>query len=442
MATIGVTYVAAARLRPSAHRRLQELLDLHHELYNAALEERRGAWSHSRSGVSYAHQSRELTGIRADDPAWAGQDRRMAVATLQRLERAYQRFYANLKAGVPAARAGRPRFKPRHRFRTLEIYSGANRYLREYSPGRYRVQIKGVPPLRFQPQRPLPEGQPETIRIVRKARRVEVHLSYMTEAPEIPAATGRGVGLDVGVSARVVDDRGGRVEGRVIDRRRLNRLQRRLASLREKAKASGRATWAAIPGRGKPRFRLEWQGGPTRQYFEVRGMLAREWERIQDLERNAVHRLSADIIAGLNPGDTVAVENLRIQNMLKNHHLARAISEQSWGLLLTQLEYKAARAGLRFVKVAAAYTSQDCSGCGQVVPKGLSQRVHACPHCGLVLDRDKNAAINILRRAVTGSAGANQGASGPSPGGVQDLKEPPGLPGVAAQQPRVLGPRC
>ena len=436
MIELGITYVAAARLRPSGLRRLQELLDLHHRLYNTALEERRGAWAHSRSGVSYAHQSRELTGIRADDPAWAGQDRRMAVATLQRLERAYQRFYANLKAGVPVAKAGRPRFKPRHRFRTLEIYSGANRYLREYSPGRYRLQIKGVPALRIQPNRPLPEGQPETIRIVRKARRVEVHLCYMTESPEKPEASGQGVGLDVGVSARVADDRGGRVEGRVIDRRRLNRLQRRLASLREKAKASGRATWVAIPGRGKPRFRLEWQGGTSQRYLEVRRQLAREWERIEELERNAVHRLSADIVGRLNPGDTVAVEDLRIQNLLRNHHLARAISEQSWGLLLTQLEYKAARAGLRFQKVSAAYTSQDCSGCGQVVPKGLSQRVHACPNCGLVLDRDENAAINILRRALTGPAGANHGASGPSPGGAQDSGQPPAMAGVAAEQPR------
>ena len=221
----------------------------------------------------------------------------------------------------------------------------------ECSPGRYRLQIKGLPSVRLQPNRPLPDGQPETIRIVRNARRVEVQLVYMTPAPEIPEASCQGVGLDVGVRSRVTDDRGGVVGGRVIDRRRLNRLQRRLASLREKAKASGRAVWTVIPGRGKPRFRLQWVGGPSKRYIDVRNQLAREWEHIEELERNTVHRLSADIISALNPGDTVAVEDLRIQNMLKNHRLARAISEQSWGLLLTQLEYKAERARLRFVRV-------------------------------------------------------------------------------------------
>lgn len=113
----------------------------------------------------------------------------------------------------------------------------------------------------------------------------------------------------------------------------------------------------------------------------------------------------------------------------------------SWGILLKQLEYKAERAGLRFAKVNPAYTSQDCSGCGQVVPKVLSQQVHACPNCGLVLDRDENAAINILRRAVlNGSVGTNRGHR-PSPGGAQDLEKPPGVAGSCCritQRPEAL----
>ena len=128
------------------------------------------------------------------------------------------------------------------------------------------------------------------------------------------------------------------------------------------------------------------------------------------------------------------MENLRIQNMLKNHRLARVISEQGWGMLIRQLEYKAARAGLRFVKVDPRNTSQECSGCGEIVPKKLNVRVHACPHCGLVLDRDENAAINILRRAVFGdTAEVNSNPIRRAPGGAQDVYQPPGLTGVAAE---------
>ena len=264
----------------------------------------------------------------------------------------------------------------------------------------------------------------------------------MLDATEPLELTGEGVGLDVGVSRQVTDSTGGASEQRVIDRQRLNRLNRRMASLREKAKEIGRAEWQPIPRKwGKPKFRLHWNGGESRRYRNIRNSYRKEWERITEQERNATHRLTASVIAALEPGDTVGVENLRIQNMLKNHRLARVIGEQGWGTLIRQLEYKAARAGLRFVKVDPRNTSQECSGCGEVVPKKLNVRVHACPHCGLVLDRDENAAINILRRAVYGdAAGANSNSVRRAPGGAQDVYQPPGLPGVAAEIRPERGP--
>ena len=418
-------------------------MEQHRELYNAALQERRGAYQHSRSYVSFMQQSKELTDIRNDHPEWKAQNRRLAVETLKRLDKAYQRFYANLKADVHVSRAGQPRFKPAHRFHTLEIYAGADQYLRADRPGRYRLQIKGCPAIRFRTERQLPEGQPKTIRVVRKERRVEVQLVYMVDVPEPIEATGEGVGLDMGISAQVTDDTGRKWPKRAIDRRRLNRVQRRMARLRKCADESNRARWAmktyksgvpALGKDGKPKFFLEWTNGkPSHRYIGIRRQFAREWERVSETERNGAHRMTTYIINQLNPGDVVSVEDLRIQNMVKNHHLARSIHEQGWGRVVRQLEYKAARAGLRFVKVNPANTSQDCSGCGERVPKTLKERVHDCPHCGLVLDRDENAGANILRRAVyDGTAGANSGRKA-SPGGAQDVYQPPGLPGVAAE---------
>lgn len=296
MPEIAQTYCFPARLSKAGHQRLGMLLEQHCQLYNAALRERRGAWAHSRAILSFKSQSVELTGIREDDPEWAGQDRRMAIETLKRLNKAYSRFYANLKAGIPPWKAGLPRYRPLHRFRTLEIYAGANKYLHRDKPGRYHLEIKGCPAIRFLVNRKLgnldkgqlPEGQPETIRIVRKARRVEVQLVYMVAAPEPPEPTGEGVGIDVGVSKQTTDSVGGASEQRAIDRGRLNRINRSMASLREKAKESGRAEWQPIPRKsGKPKFRLHWNGGESRRYRNVRDSYRKEWERITEQERNA-----------------------------------------------------------------------------------------------------------------------------------------------------------
>jgi putative transposase len=94
---------------------------------------------------------------------------------------------------------------------------------------------------------------------------------------------------------------------------------------------------------------------------------------------------------------TIYLEDLRVANLVRNRHLSKSISDAGWAQFRTILECKAAYAGKRVVAVPPAYTSQDCSGCGERVPKSLSVRTHVCPRCGLVLDRDANAALTILR---------------------------------------------
>jgi putative transposase len=93
--------------------------------------------------------------------------------------------------------------------------------------------------------------------------------------------------------------------------------------------------------------------------------------------------------------DAIDHENLQPANMVRNHHLAKSISDVGWGAFLTILTYTAACAGRRGVGVNPAYTSQPCSGCGVMVLKGLSVRWHSCPECGTELHRDHNAARNI-----------------------------------------------
>jgi putative transposase len=95
----------------------------------------------------------------------------------------------------------------------------------------------------------------------------------------------------------------------------------------------------------------------------------------------------------------IAVEDLQITNMVKNHHLAKSIMDASWGAFLDILEDKAARAGHQVIRVNPHFTTQACSNCGELVQKSLSIRTHICTSCGYVADRDVNAAKNILSRA-------------------------------------------
>lgn len=107
--------------------------------------------------------------------------------------------------------------------------------------------------------------------------------------------------------------------------------------------------------------------------------------------------------------DHIVFEDLQIKNMMMNHRLAKSISDAGWYQLISLTKSKAEYAGKVVELVNARNTSQNCSGCGNPVPKDLSVRVHICPFCGLELDRDHNAAINILNRSIStvGTTGIN-----------------------------------
>ncbi len=125
--------------------------------------------------------------------------------------------------------------------------------------------------------------------------------------------------------------------------------------------------------------------------------VAKTHRKIKNQRKDFNQKLSTEIV---NTYDKIVFENLQIQNMVKNHHLAKSISDAGWYQLMNLTEYKAAYAG-KFVEfVNPSGTSQNCSGCGSPVPKDLSVRIHSCPFCGLILDRDHNAAINIFNQVV------------------------------------------
>jgi len=135
----------------------------------------------------------------------------------------------------------------------------------------------------------------------------------------------------------------------------------------------------------------EAKGTPERT--KRRNVVARIHERIANRRRDFAHQLSRKLV---NRFDVIAFEDLAITRMLKNHCLAKSIGDAAWNQVIQYTIYKAAEAGRVCVLVDPRGTSQRCSSCGTVVKKDLSIRVHNCPACGLTIDRDVNAAINIL----------------------------------------------
>ena len=167
----------------------------------------------ARRSITCAGQNRELTLVLQDDHDWAAEHRRLAVGTLKRVDDAFQAFFRRVKAGETP---GFPRFKPRSHFRTIELYSGVDRFVQAKATGtKATIRIKGLPAMRLRLHRPLPEGQPMVIPITRTPRRVVASLVYAHVDPQpAEAAPERPVGIDAGVAKRITLS-----DGRHVDRR-------------------------------------------------------------------------------------------------------------------------------------------------------------------------------------------------------------------------------
>ena len=143
----------------------------------------------------------------------------------------------------------------------------------------------------------------------------------------------------------------------------------------------------------KAQRKLAKQVRGSRKRRKAKKVVSRIHERVRNRRHDFVHQTARKIV---NRYGIIVVEKLNVKGMVKNHCLAKSISDASWSMFRNVLSQKAARAARVYAEINPAYTSQTCSGCGHIAKKSLSQRQHDCPICGLRLDRDTNAAINIL----------------------------------------------
>ena len=145
-------------------------------------------------------------------------------------------------------------------------------------------------------------------------------------------------------------------------------------------------------------------------------MRARACAKSARARHDHLHRASARLVRDY---DVIVAEKLNVKGLARSA-LARDVHDASWGKFISMLRYKAVCAGSRLIEVDPYDTSQDCSGCGMKVPKSLGDRLHECADCGLVIDRDLNAARNILHRAGVGPGLLNVAGCGMRAGGNLD----------------------
>ena len=138
----------------------------------------------------------------------------------------------------------------------------------------------------------------------------------------------------------------------------------------------------------------------SKNRIKARMRLAKVHRKIERQRSDFVHKLSRKLV---DKTDLLVFEKLQIQNMVRNHHLSKSIHDASWNTLIRFSSYKASNAGKSMMQIDPRGSTERCSGCGTIVKKALSERVHRCPNCGLVLDRDLNTTFTMLEQIGRGT---------------------------------------
>lgn len=371
------------RLRPSAKQRvaLEATLGLCRELYNAALEEKRGAYKKQGIGLNCAKQQAELAELKLLCPEYAGVYAQVLQDVLKRLHRAFDGFFRRVKAGQTP---GYPRFKSADRYDSFTFPQVSRpekgRVLKaggvERLPTR-RLKVHGVPgDLKVIWHREM-LGIPKTVTFRREGEHWYVIFACDDVPLEEREKTGRVCGIDVGLEAFATLDDGTRVEN-----------PRLLKS-----------AWPEVLAAQRKVTRRK-RGSKRRR--KARALLAKAHRRVANARRDFHHKTARSIVRQY---DGIAVEDLNVRGLARGM-LRKSVTDVGWGQYLSILRSKAEGAGCVVKSVPAPGTSQECAACGLTVPKTLSERVHRCPGCGFVAPRDQNSALVIRHRGFGNGPGS------------------------------------
>jgi len=327
-------------------------------LFNHFLAERKEAWEKEQRSINYHSQATSLPALKEQRPSLANVHSQVLQNVAVRIDLAFKAFFRRVKAGE---KPGYPRFRGKGRYDSFTFPQSGfildGNILRLSKIGNVKVVL----------HRPV-EGQIKTCTIKRSSTG-KWYVMFSCEWEPVPLPeNSQAVGIDVGLYSFATLSTGEQIKNPKFFRQE----EKALAKAQRKLSKTERGT-------------------PERKKY--RKVVARIHERIAWKRQDFIHQHSRRIV---NRFGIIAVEDIHVNRMVHNHCLAKSISDAAWSEFFQLLAYKAAWAGRQFVAVNPAYTSQTCSSCGHRQKMPLSERVFKCPCCGLELDRDHNAAVNIL----------------------------------------------
>ena len=357
------------RIYPDATRQaeIDERLILAQQFYNKILEKSIASYKNGKTKVSMAQFNRFVKEIIQEDKRYLKLYSQTRCEIEFRLLKAYQNFFRRVKEGNK--KAGFPRFKSRDRYKSI-TYPQDNG---SFSIRKDRLRISRIGTMRIELHRKI-EGAIKTLAIKREGRDYYAVFTTITDIKIPEVKNTNPIGIDLGLDSFVAMSDGTKIEKPKFMRQKRKKI----------------AKWQKIVARRN-------KGSKRRENAKQR--LQSAYTEATNQSDDYLHRLSDNLV---DSGYTsFAVEDLHIQNMVKNHRLAGSIQDASWNRFIQLLSYKAESAGMKVIKVDARNTSKECSNCGNIQDMPLSERTYNCQRCGMSKDRDINASINILNRATT-----------------------------------------
>ena len=351
------------RLFPTKTQRskMERTLDLCRWVYNQTLAYRKDAWEKEGRSTSKYETNNLLPNWKVEKPDLNEVFSQVLQNTQERVDLALKGFFRRVKAGE---KPGYPRFRGSGWYDSFTYPQFGFKQLSG------KLRLSKIGDIKIKLHR-LIEGEIKRL-TVRRSSTGKWFACFSVEIddpPKPPWKDGLSVGIDMGLESFATISNGEKIGNPRFfrsDEKALAKAQRRLSKCAK---------------------------GTSQRRAAVK-VVQRVHERIANRRYNFAHQISNQLVSKYG---LIAFEDLNIKNMLKNHCVAKSISDAAWRMLVTTTSYKAESAGSKVVLVDPRNTSQLCSRCGVKVPKSLSDRVHKCPQCGLVMDRDENAAINILR---------------------------------------------
>jgi len=349
--------------------RMNAILEECRWVYNQTLAFRRDAWRERKEALSYYSTCKLLPQWKSERPSLLVVYSQVLQDVQRRVDKAFKGFFHRVKNGE---KPGYPRFKGKGRYRSFTYPQFGFRITNDGA-----LRLAKIGDIKIKLHRPL-EGRVKNVTVRRYPTGKWFACFACSVEPEPLPPNERATGVDVGISSFATLSDGTRIPNSKF--------------LREEEKALAKA-----------QRRLSRCEKGTPEHKKVLKVVQRIHERIRNKRDDFLHKLSHWLVSSFG---IICFEKLNVNGMLKNHCLAKAISDCAWAQLVRYTLYKAESAGRVCVLVNPRYTTKMCSRCGCILEISLSERTFNCPHCGLTLDRDHNAAINILRLGLQSLASA------------------------------------